>query len=484
MARCRPQAPLAGQEGPHAQPHIVVVGAGMAGLAAASRLYSAGLRNVTVVEARPRLGGRIFSVPMGQVGATRVDVADLGAKWILGEGLTNPVNRLMKDKPDVTFELMSLVYSEDGRVMDSDLVRLVCSVAEEMMYDLRKLAQADRLSDLKSFIDIRMREDLKMFSAESQYDAEQIYCTFVELLTSETGLDWRKMDADSFCQYSNWRHGRTSLSTGFGSVLLPLIKSIPKEKILLSKQVAKIGLSNECKKGCRVTLEICDGDELRADFVVSTLPISVLKVDGERIFDGHLSNERLSAIDKVQVGLVNKIYLQYDEPWWNNRRGDLTVARPPHSFLHRDDWSKGVFSFNTDNCSQTLISCQVGSREAFLLEQCSTSEVIESVTNIIRACLGDISIPYPNKILISKWGADKFSRGSHLHLPNHEGHEIVTTLSEPIDGPDQMPAIFFAGDGMCFRHFGTVQAAYVSGVVEAERIIDVVRGSALEGQVK
>lgn len=54
---------------------IVVIGAGAAGIAAATRLVFAGFKNVVVLEAENRLGGRVCTVPFGE------NVLDMGAQW-------------------------------------------------------------------------------------------------------------------------------------------------------------------------------------------------------------------------------------------------------------------------------------------------------------------------------------------------------------------------------------------------------------------
>jgi len=56
---------------------VVVVGAGLSGLQAALSCQQAGLK-VAVVEARDRVGGKIWSVPL----ASGRGFADLGAAWI------------------------------------------------------------------------------------------------------------------------------------------------------------------------------------------------------------------------------------------------------------------------------------------------------------------------------------------------------------------------------------------------------------------
>jgi monoamine oxidase len=58
---------------------VIVIGAGLAGLAAADRLVWAG-HHVTVLEARDRLGGRVWTDSSGAM------PADLGAEWVGGEG--------------------------------------------------------------------------------------------------------------------------------------------------------------------------------------------------------------------------------------------------------------------------------------------------------------------------------------------------------------------------------------------------------------
>ena len=59
------------------QIETVVVGAGLAGLCAARDLLDAG-RQVVLLEARDRVGGRTYSVPFEAAGLT----VDLGAEWV------------------------------------------------------------------------------------------------------------------------------------------------------------------------------------------------------------------------------------------------------------------------------------------------------------------------------------------------------------------------------------------------------------------
>lgn len=55
--------------------NIVIIGAGAAGISAATMLVENGFLNVTVLEAENRIGGRINTIPFGE------NVLDMGAQW-------------------------------------------------------------------------------------------------------------------------------------------------------------------------------------------------------------------------------------------------------------------------------------------------------------------------------------------------------------------------------------------------------------------
>lgn len=52
-----------------------MIGAGAAGIAAATRLIEKGYKNLTILEAEDRIGGRIHTIPFAS------NVVDLGAQW-------------------------------------------------------------------------------------------------------------------------------------------------------------------------------------------------------------------------------------------------------------------------------------------------------------------------------------------------------------------------------------------------------------------
>ena len=90
---------------PNPQYDVIIVGAGVAGLAAAERLGKAGLR-VLVLEARARVGGRVWSLPGGAPEAA----IELGAEFVHGKPPL--LDDYMKKHDLKLFELTGQTYCQ------------------------------------------------------------------------------------------------------------------------------------------------------------------------------------------------------------------------------------------------------------------------------------------------------------------------------------------------------------------------------------
>lgn len=54
---------------------IIIIGAGISGIAAASRLFERGIKNFKILEADTRVGGRILTIPF------KGHVLEIGSQW-------------------------------------------------------------------------------------------------------------------------------------------------------------------------------------------------------------------------------------------------------------------------------------------------------------------------------------------------------------------------------------------------------------------
>ena len=126
---------------------VTIVGAGIAGLAAAARLYKAGIKDVVLLAASSRVGGRIHSTNFNG------NEIEMGAQWIHGETdneLFDIADGLgLVDDPDdaVLEDLGEDFVDEDGNVWDDDLV--------DRLWDMAEAAEEEETShnfDVRHFV--------------------------------------------------------------------------------------------------------------------------------------------------------------------------------------------------------------------------------------------------------------------------------------------------------------------------------------------
>lgn len=111
------------------------------------------------------------------------------------------------------------------------------------------------------------------------------------------------------------------------------------------------------------------------------------------------------------------------------------------------------------------------------MEHASDEEVAEGITKVLRQFTGDASLPYPSAILRSKWSSDPYFCGtwSCMNLKSNVGHQC--DLSCPVPGSCEpvAPILLFAGEATCAGHHATIHGARLSGIREAERIIQLTK---------
>ena len=81
--------------------------------------------------------------------------------------------------------------------------------------------------------------------------------------------------------------------------------------IRLNTEVTKI------EAGDLIKVRISGSDEpFEADNVIVTLSLGVLKTKAESLFEPKLPDRKLEAIEKLGFGTVDKIFVEFEETWW------------------------------------------------------------------------------------------------------------------------------------------------------------------------
>lgn len=226
-----------------------------------------------------------------------------------------------------------------------------------------------------------------------------------------------------------------------------------------------------------LTKVVCeDGEILDADRVVLTTPLGVLK-DKSITFDPVLPDWKLEPIQRLGFGTLNKVILVYEKPFWDVNQDMFGLLREAEvvNSLDQEDYvfNRGRF-YLFWNCIKTsglpvLIALMAGDA-AHHAETVSDAELVSSVTQELARMFKQTPVPRPSETIVTRWGTDRFARGSYSFVGTTSQPGDYEAMARPIGN------LHFAGEATCGTHPATVHGAYISGLRAASEVIDALLG--------
>ncbi|MDE0310108.1 MAG: NAD(P)/FAD-dependent oxidoreductase [Acidiferrobacterales bacterium] len=415
LAAFLPSCAFAGLD---SNPDVVIVGAGVAGIAAAHVLLG-DRRKVAIVEARSRVGGRVhtdtttFNAPY-----------DTGAHW-LHNGRRNPYHflarnfgfdvepvpetyRLFTEDREASHDKVEKVFEIYGQLERAIGVRadqghdIPVSTATEHI--------AGRWSDTAKFVlgPWDMGKDLTDFSTADWWE-------------SEGGGE------DFVCRQ------------GYGAVVERYARDL---KISLNTEVKGIDWS-----GSDIVVETTNG-KLRTKAVIVTTSTGVL-ASGSIRFTPQLPLGKQESFHAISMGLYDHIALQFSEDVFGMGRD---------GYLLFEIGSDGRGFGTLTNASDTGIAyCDVGGDWARQLASRSIDEKVDYALGELERMLGSSVRRNFSRGTATAWGNDIWSLGSYASA-RPGAYAMRQVLRQPV-----ADRIFFAGEA-CHRTFwATVDGAHLSG---------------------
>ncbi len=414
---------------------IVIIGAGIAGIAAAKKLKENGY-SVVVLESQDRIGGRLRT-------DRSLGIAfDEGASWIHGPK-GNPITALAAQAGANTFltdDDNLIIYDQNGKEYTTDFLDAEYTLFEKALNAVLKAGNIN-----KSFEEI--------FNAlYPEKGKERLWKYMLSAyLEFDTGGDISNLSSKYFYDDEEFSGADVIITNGYDKIAEFLGKG--GIDIKLNSRVTEInyGATKPFVKANGITYE--------ADYILVTVPLGVLK-NKAIAFSPALPSEKNKAIENTKMGNVNKFLLVWKSSFWDIKAQYIGYTLE----------TKGKFNYfmNLNKflpSSNALMTFAFG-KYASQTESMTDAQVISEIMTPLKAIYGN-NIVNPSQFLRTKWGSNPNSFGSYSFATTGTTTEDFNTMSQSVQNK-----LFFAGEHTELEYRGTVHGAYLSGLREADKIID------------
>ena len=437
----------------------IIIGAGASGLAAAHELRARG-RSVLVLEARPRVGGRIFTY---RDPAVPVPI-ELGAEFL--HGVTPETDTIIADAGLRSIEVTGEQWqAHEGNFRPVDFYGQIGSV-------LAKLDE-HRTPD-RSFADYlgeRAARKRKPKDARARKIAAEFVQGFHAADPERVSERWLARGGDPAESPEEERSGR--VLDGYDRVTAHLARDVY-DAIELNTVVTRI----EWQRG-DVTVRgvTADGQEhsFSGKTVIVTLPVSVLQAaPGETgaVEFAPAIPALLDALDGLAMGTVIRTVFAFSERFWEHGlrhapdRGGAGLTSL--SFIHSPGSTFPVWWTQFPERSPLLVGW-VGGPPASVLSSHPDADIERAALRDLASHLGTTYERLAGLVTGSwmhNWEKDPFSRGGYSYAVVG-GSGAARKLARPVE-----QTVFFAGEALDTQgHGGTVEGALATGSRAARGVL-------------
>ncbi|KAM6067358.1 peroxisomal N(1)-acetyl-spermine/spermidine oxidase isoform 2-T2 [Chlamydotis macqueenii] len=481
---------------------VVAVGAGLAGLGAAQRLRGHG--SLRLLEATARAGGRVCTRPFA------TGLAEMGAHWIHGPSPGNPIFRLATHYgllgPGAALEenqrveagghppLPSLTYGSSGRALSPLAVSEARDLFDTLLDAARTFWGAGEppAASVGQYLRAEIARRVPDLGGGKE-DARQLQlailaaCLKLECCISGT----HSMDLvalEPFGEYVSLPGLDCTFPGGYSSLPDRMVSALPEGVILLNKAVRTIRWRGSFReegdelRDFPVRVECEDGDAFLADHVIVTVPLGFLKERHQDFFQPPLPERKAEAIRRLGFGTNNKIFLEFERPFWEPQQQLLQVVWEDESPLQEPsadleaNWFKKLIGFVVLQPPEQhghVLCGFIAGKEAEYMEMLSDAKVLTTMTHLLRTLMGNPCLPAPRSILRSRWHSAPYTQGSYSYVAVGSSGDDIDALAQPLpeDLEDPQPLqLLFAGEATHRTFYSTTHGALLSGWREAERL--------------
>ena len=415
---------------------IIVIGAGLAGLAAAKALQAQG-HEVVVLEARDRIGGRIWT------SSKWADMPlDLGATWIhgvKGNPLTSLAQSLQVKQITTSYD-NSICYNTSGKALSSAEDASLEEVRKQVFNAIKQAQNQANDSSIRAAID-------PLFTHANPATQRLINFILSGNIEQEYAGSAAKLSAYWYDASKTFQGQDALFAKGFRVITDYLAQGL---NIKLGQVVQAIHWQ---ASPVRI---VTTKAEFNADQVLVTLPLGVLQAKRVQ-FLPDLPTAKQTAIAKLGMGVLNKCYLRFNKVFWPTNVDWLEYIPSEHG-----KWTEWV-SFMRSAKLPVLLGFNAAERGK-TIETWTDQQIVSSAMQTLRTLYGT-AIPEPVDYQITRWASDPFALGSYSYNPVGANPNMRKELAKPLANK-----VFFAGEASEANYFSTAHGAYLSGLRAAKEM--------------
>lgn len=364
--------------------NVVIIGAGIAGLTAAQILHQHNFKNVKVLEASSRCGGRIHTTPFGDticaLGAKESDFTDTADEGVLRRRGRGPHFAPASQRNKITF------YKTTGQPVNVQISTAAMIYFKKAKKELLQepLLDYDNANIYDGFLD-RIQPILKTFSKRTRSDASCVFCGILHLLQAHFGTSLRNVHNILSQPKLSEINDQFQIAANYGPSIDAIVKSLPSDFVVLNTPVGKIEWT-PFRQDEKLIVHTLEGKTFVTDYVICTLPLNVLKSLGDTIFDPPLTVQRKEALNSLGVGRIEKVFLEFHDPidnWFDCDR-TIYLAWCDKELMDWSDWRTGLSTIVAIPSSRFVIEFTVSGVQAEDMNIESDSKVTDSLMNFLK----------------------------------------------------------------------------------------------------
>jgi monoamine oxidase len=439
---------------PNTSKTVLIIGAGAAGLAAAAKLAEAGW-SVTVLEARGRIGGRIYTIHDPKA----IAPIELGAEFVHGKP------REIVDIAAAAHLTLSEVeerhwYVRNGIIHDT---KELFSKLNQIRDAMKQVGKRDQ--SFQEFIEAHAKDpDSAEAAGMAGLYVEGFHAADVDRISLQ-GLNQLNAAEDAIEGDRSFR-----LIEGYDQIVRSLHeKAISNGTTFqFNTNVTEIHWSRRSVE--TIARAARESARFHSSYALITLPLPLIQNESLR-FDPAL-NEKKKAANQLAMGQALKTIFVFRDRFWENSKwraanGEQSLSNL--AFLHAPDETIPTWWTQLPIQSPMLVGWTGGPRAERLLmgdEEKIFDAALDSLQHILGIARRDIENSLEDLYLYN-WRADRHAGGAYSYVPVG-ATGAATELAKPVDG-----TLFFAGEATNTEgHTGTVHGAIQTGRRAAKELID------------